>query len=155
PRPIPAGTTAIIWAVAVCVLAAATLATLVTLLALAASPGEKAGHPGTWGGTAEFRLGEDNRVGDLLINVEKAENRDPTFTDPGFMVIRFSVQNIHPTRIFDWPGWQDRARVEDEHGNRFGPILKPGGLGLPAWHGDGKTRILPEQTYTNVLYHEY
>lgn len=153
--------------------ATATLVCLMLLtMLLACSGGGKKPEAGDGdgpkaGATHKFKFGEQHQTGDLIITVREATSQPfagqhhGRFTNVNLTVAMIEVKNTSAGKIASWQGWQGRATVEDEHGNRFAPIDLDGWSGLPfngtpgaTWGGDVGAKIAPGQTYVNALYHE-
>jgi hypothetical protein len=155
-----------------CLLGVAVLAAALTLASGARPRGSGApaeAGAAQAGAAREFAFGEQVRAGDLLVSVEEAYSssnfagqRYGRFTLIQMMLVRLRVENTGRGKIIDWPGWQGKAVVEDEHGNRFKPLALEGWSALPhndiiggGWSGDTGARVHPGTTYVNALYYEY
>ena len=120
-------------------------------------------------GAREYKLGEQVRVGDLLISIPEVMSEkfftghyNGKFTPRQMMLVHVSIQNTSPGKIVEWPGWQGKGEVMDEHGNKFKSIDLTGWSCLPnnntlgdGWNGDFATRIQPGTTYENAVYFDY
>ena len=106
------------------------------------------------------------REGDLRINVIQVINKGP-FTaryqdelrPTNLSLVHIRIKNVSPDKVVEWPGWQGKGEIEDEHGHKLMPVSLNGWSWLPSntpdgWDGDFAARIQPGATYENAVYFE-
>jgi hypothetical protein len=105
------------------------------------------------------------RAGDLSVQVLEVNTGTISgqnygqFNTLNASLVHVKISNHSSGKIVDWPGWQGKGEIEDEHGNLFHPISLRGWSWLPGntpdgWGGDFATRINPGTTYENCVYYE-
>jgi hypothetical protein len=115
-----------------------------------------------------FGFGEQVPFGDLLVSIREVRSGQAggqylgSYRSVQLMWVVIEVKNTSKGKIVEWPGWQRKAQIEDEHGNKFGPVSLTGWSGLPdndtingGWRGDFGARVHPGTTYVEALYYEY
>jgi hypothetical protein len=111
---------------------------------------------------AEF--GDEIRVGDLLVSIEivYSGNMGGKFRgqwkEVKGMYVVIVLKNTNPGKILNWPGWQNKGFITDEHGNRFSPTNQQGWVDLPHnWDEstDFACRVDPGTTLRRLAFYQY
>src|ERR1043166_2153391 len=92
-----------------------------------AAPGEKAG----WGAVAKTGRVGDVSIECLQVSSSRFQGRDLgefRFYGPN-LIAKLKLTNNSTKKIVRFAGWQDKAALEDEHGNNYGRIVFPIGFG--------------------------
>lgn len=70
--------------------------------------------------------------------------------------LQVRVSNRSPSKITRFAGWQDTAKLTDEHGNEYKPVKFPAGwsFNFPAFERIADEPIHPEKMLTTYLFFE-
>lgn len=73
----------------------------------------------------------------------------------------FNIKNTSPAHIVEWNGWAEKGEMRDEHGNKYKPYERSGGIGLVdltksqegslTYSLDQATRLHPGKEYNRMI----